>query len=258
MENSEVTYLILFGSVTFILFVAFIIIVVFRYHKRNSQYQQKIASLEFQKQQELLQSKIEIQDQTLEYVSRELHDNLGQVASLIKINLNTLRISPEDKAAEQVAETKDLVKQLIADIKALSISLGSDQISQTGLSKALEIEIARLNKTGAFTATYEVDGVMPELDKDKALIIYRMCQEILNNMVKHSGAKTIRIFLHVTQNLLRLALNDDGVGFNTDVAGYASGVGLRNLKNRAALINAELNIHSYPGSGTEVTITLPI
>jgi two-component system, NarL family, sensor kinase len=245
MENTEVTYLILFGSITFILFVAFIIIVVFRYHKRNSQYQQQIARLEYEKQQELLQSKIEIQDQTL-------------VASLIKINLNTLKIAPEEKAFEQVAETKDLVRQLIADIKALSVSLGSDQISQTGLVKALETAVARVNKTGVFTAIYEVDGIMPELDKDKALIIYRMSQEILNNMVKHSEAKRIKIYLHITPNLLRLAFNDDGVGFDMDAAEHAPGVGLRNLKNRASIINATFNIHSLPGTGTEVTINLPI
>jgi signal transduction histidine kinase len=207
--------------------------------------------------QTLLQSQIEIQEQTLQHISRELHDNLGQVASLIKINLTTLKLNDPEKAVEKIEHTKDLTRQLIADIKSLSVSLGSDRIAQTGLARAIETEVERLNKTGEFVATYRLQGAMPDIDADKSLILYRMAQEVLNNMVKHSEAKHINIFIHVNENVFILAFRDDGIGFNSAEKMNASGAGLRNLQNRATLINAQLHIQSLPGNGTEITIEMP-
>ncbi|MEO7765834.1 MAG: ATP-binding protein [Ferruginibacter sp.] len=231
---------------------------IFRYYKRNHQYQQTIAFLEYQKKRELLQSKIEIQEQTLQHISRELHDNLGQVASLIKINLNTLEFSNTARAVEKVEVTRELTRQLIADIKSLSVRLGSDRIAQTGVAKAIETEVERLNKTGEFIAEYKLTGDVPELDSDQSVILYRMAQEILNNMVKHSGAKKINISLNRKDKLFTLSFIDNGIGFNVAESKHASGAGLQNLKNRALLMNAQLHIQSSPANGTTVTIELPL
>lgn len=228
-------------------------------HKKKQQSNKKEKKLlQSHFAQTLLQSQIEIQEQTLQHISRELHDNLGQVASLIKINLTTLKLNEPEKAVEKIEDTKELTRQLIADIKSLSVSLGSDRLAQTGLPKAIETEVERLNKTGEFIATYQLQGSMPDIDPDKALIIYRMAQEVLNNMVKHSQAKHINILLHVTENVFILAFNDDGIGFNAEEKINASGAGLRNLTNRALLINAQLHLESLPGKGTTITISLPL
>jgi signal transduction histidine kinase len=234
--------------------VVFIFILVTYSNKRKKKY--LFEKLEFN--DTLLKSQIEIQEQTLQHISRELHDNLGQVASLIKINLTTLKLHEHEKAVEKIEDTKELTRQLIADIKALSVSLGSDRLAQTGLAKAIETEVERLNKTGEFIATYQLYGSMPDIDPDKALILYRMAQEVLNNMVKHSQAKHINILLHVNENVFILAFSDDGIGFNAEEKINASGAGLRNLQSRALLINAQLHIESLPGNGTTITIGLPL
>ena len=116
----------------------------------------------------------------------------------------------------------------------------------------------RLNKTGEFIATYNLLGAIPDIDADKALILYRMAQEVLNNMVKHSKAKHINILLQVNENVFILAFSDDGIGFNAEEKATASGAGLRNLQSRALLINAQLHIESLPGNGTTITIGLPL
>jgi signal transduction histidine kinase len=177
---------------------------------------------------------------------------------LIKINLFTLQLNDTDKALAKIEDTKDLTRQLIADIKSLSVSLGSDRLAQAGLAKAIETEVERLNKTGEFIATYQLQGLMPDIDADKALILYRMAQEVLNNMVKHSKAKHINILLQVNENVFILAFSDDGIGFNAEEKATASGAGLRNLQSRALLINAQLHIESLPGNGTTITIGLPL
>ncbi len=99
---------------------------------------------------------------------------------------------------------------------------------------------------------------MPVIDKDKAVILYRMAQEVLNNSVKHSGAKQIKVSLTSTGNLFTLAFSDDGVGFNAEEKMNSGGAGLINLQNRARLINAQLTMNSTPGNGSTVTIQLPL
>ncbi len=243
--------------ISFVLFLILVLFFVFslsiRYRKRKRENE----SLKAQFSQTLLQSQLEIQEQTLRHISYELHDNLGQVASLIKINLNTLQFADINKATEKVESTKDLTRQLIADLKSLSVSLGSDHLSRTGLVKALEIEIERLNKTEQFVATFNNGTGEIDIPDDKAIILYRMVQEILNNSVKHSQAKHINLIIHNQENKFILAIKDDGIGFNIDEAGRNTSAGLKNLQNRAHLINATLNFYSSLGKGTEVIIELP-
>ena len=235
-----------------------IIMLVFVHQKRQAQFLREREQLKVTFEKTLLQSQIEIQEQTLQHISKELHDNFGHIASLIKINLFTLQLSDTEKALAKIEDTKDLTRQLIADIKSLSVSLGSDRLAQAGLANAIETEVERLNKTGEFIATYQLQGPMPDIDADKALILYRMAQEVLNNMVKHSKAKHINILLQVNENVFILAFSDDGIGFNAEENATASGAGLRNLQSRALLINAQLHIESLPGNGTTITIGLPL
>jgi signal transduction histidine kinase len=257
MPESIKYYLIGF-VIAFLLLGAFILLLSVSYSKRQARNREEKQKMQSQFAQTLLQSQLEIQEQTLRHISHELHDNLGQVASLIKINLTTLQLDDATKATEKIEITKDLTRQLIADLKSLSVSLGADRIAQTGLAKALETEVDRLNKTGQFTATLAQVGQLPTIENDKAVILFRMAQEVLNNMVKHSGAKQIALLLKASGNLFTLAFSDDGVGFDIDEKKNSGGAGLQNLQNRAKLINAQLNIHSTPGNGTSVTIELPL
>ena len=243
----------------FLLIVAIgIIMLVLVYQKRQVQYLKENENLKISFEKELLKSQMEIQEQTLGHLSRELHDNLGQVASLIKINLSTISLGEVEKAAEKIENTKDLTRQLIADIKSLSVSLGSDLLTQVGLVKAIETEVDRLNKTGEFVADLVAPPDRLDIAIDKEIILYRMVQEILNNIVKHSAARHVHILLGLADQRLLLAVDDDGRGFEPETNVQTAGAGLRNLKSRALLINAQLTINSTPGAGTHIKIDLPL
>ena len=235
-----------------------IIMLVLVYQRKQVEYISEKDKLKVTFEKEILKTQIEIQEQTLQHISRELHDNLGQVASLIKINLNTLQLSDAQKTIDKIEDTKDLTRQLIADIKSLSVSMGHDRILQTGLANAIKAEVERLNRTGEFNATLDFSDTIPFIDNDKSVILYRMAQEVLNNMVKHSQAKHINVKFSLTENLFTLVFNDDGIGFNVEEMQHGSGAGLQNLTNRALLINAQLHIQSLPGNGTTVTIEMPL
>ncbi len=241
-----------------VLITSFVIVFLIFYQKRYYAHKKEKQQLQVQFAHTLLQSQIEIQEQTLQHLSRELHDNLGQVASLIKINLLALQLHQQSSTPEKIEDIIELTRQLITDIKSMSVSLGSDRIAQIGLAKAIGIEVDRLNKTDQFSANYQLQGTMPEIESGKAVILYRMAQEVLNNMVKHSGASQLNISLFTTEKSFILAFIDNGIGFNSEEKMKAQGAGLKNLTTRALLIDAQLQIQSSPGTGTQITIALPL
>lgn len=256
--DQEIYFAVIAGGAVMVMLVSIIIIAVIKYQNRIYEHRKEQAQLHAKFSQTLLESQLEIQEQTLRHISTELHDNLGQVASLIKINLFTIELNNIDKARDKIENTKELTKQLLSDIKSLSVSLSSDRIAKTGLSQALETEIERLNKTGQFIATYTKAGSLPNLDNDKAIILYRMVQEVLNNMVKHSHAKKITVLLNSSEKFITLKLSDNGIGFSISEKMNSGGAGLQNLQKRADLINASLYVQSSPGNGSETTIELPV
>ncbi|MGC3945743.1 MAG: histidine kinase [Chryseolinea sp.] len=205
----------------------------------------------------LLESQLEIREQTLKHLAREIHDNLGQVASLIKINLSTLKFYDDEVATAKVEETKDLVRQLITDLKVLSTNLSSDRATQLGLLNVLENDVEHINRTNRMKAGITHEGEIPAFDDNTTIILYRMAQEILNNSLKHSKASSLRIAIQASEKLFKLVCEDNGVGFDPVEKSKNGGSGLLNLQQRAKVIDARLSIVSSH-SGTVVSIELPV
>lgn len=210
--------------------------------------------------QALLQTEVEIRNLTLNAVSRELHDNLGQIASLIKINLNLVSkdLSPEDR--EKIEESTTLIKQLIADIKSMSQSLNSERLDKIGLAAAVKQEAERINRTGQVAITFSTNGETTALPADTEMFLFRICQEALHNILKHAKAKTAEVIMQYAADQLSISVNDNGQGFSTDLTAAESptGSGLRNIRKRCEMIGAGLTIESVIDAGTRITINLPI
>lgn len=257
-ESGKIEDIIIIASAIICILIVFIffLLIIYYFNRKKSLEKQKELKSIFEKT--LLQSQLEIQEQTLQQVSRELHDNLGQIASLIKINLNTLQLTDITKATEKIEATKDLTRQLLTDLKALSVNLGSDRLNQLGLVKALQAEVDNLNKTDAFTAQFSCEGTIADIPDDKSIILYRMAQEVLNNMVKHSKAPLIKLSVSFKENIFTLAFTDNGTGFDVAAKMESGGAGLKNLQNRAQLINATLIIDSQLGQGTHISIQIAL
>ena len=253
----DVEIFIITGAILTLLFVVFIVSFLLANQKRHFGYLKEKEDQKKRFEEILLRSQLEIREQTLQHLSYELHDNIGQVASLIKIYLNTLVVE-DAQAKSRIEETKDLVRQMISDLKSLSLSFNSERVSHMGLSKALEFEVDRLNRIGHFAATIELGGVDPILDPSAVTIIFRMAQEAINNAVKHSGASKVDISLKGTEKMIILSIRDDGVGFDRNGIIAKGGSGLNNLESRAKLIGARLELRSSHGNGTEIQIELPV
>jgi signal transduction histidine kinase len=241
--------------IALLLLGGFILLLSVLFSRRQVKNRAEKESLKNQFQQTLLQSQLEIQSQTMQQLSAELHDNIGHLATILKINLISINLNNLDQAREKIDYTIELNRQLINDIKSISLSVNGDRLNKLGLPKALEQDVERINRSAILQANLTTDDEIPALDPNVAIIIYRMCQEVINNILKHAKASELNISLFKVQNILTLVIADNGVGFNSK-SNELTGSGLLNLQHRANLINAELAINSVPGNGTEVRISL--
>jgi signal transduction histidine kinase len=203
--------------------------------------------------QQLLQTQIEIQSQTLKTISQEIHDNIGQVLSLAKLNLNTLQPGEETK----LIDTKNLVSKAINDLRDLSRSLYGNKIAELGLEEAIDNELTILQNSGQFRTSLKVTGNSYKLEPQKEMVVFRIVQECLNNIIKHSNAREITAVVQYDTGLFSLSISDDGIGFNTEVLNAERpGIGLKSMQSRAALIGGQVAVTSAPQKGTTVTISI--
>ena len=209
----------------------------------------------------LLTSQLEIQEQTRKTISQEIHDNIGQVLSLAKLNLNRIDLTRPEGLSEKITDSKNLVAKAIQDLRDLSKSLNTDNISAVGFVGSVAYELEMIRKAG-FHTTIEVEGEIIRIEPQKELIIFRIVQEILNNIMKHAEANSIFVSIVYTSKGLLLNIKDDGKGFDLSLIEQQhrteNGLGIRNMHNRAVLINADFKMNSTIGGGTRVQINLPI
>ena len=237
------------------LFVLFIITILFIYQRRTFEHQQKITAIEQNLKQEILKTQIEVQDQTLTYVSREIHDNITQVLSFVKLSLGVVGKDAEQTQAK-ITESRELLSQAINDLRDLSKSMSFDTIKAAGLEKTIQLELDRINKSGLVNAELHVEGEAFSLGEKNELVLFRIFQETVNNALKHANAKQLKIELLYSAKVFNLTIADDGVGFPTSILDEHRGSGLKNLQNRAALIGGTATIISSPGNGCSVKIAL--
>lgn len=207
-------------------------------------------------EQTILKTQLEIQEQTFHNVSQEIHDNIGQVLSFVKLNLSTAYGLSEEEKDDKITESKDLVAQAIGDLRDLSKSLSFDHISANGFIETIKTEVQRINKSKLVEINFTLDGTYYSLGEQRELVLFRIMQESVNNALKHSGAKYLTVSLRYTENLFTLTVLDNGSGFDFKEALAKNGSGLKNIKNRASLIGAEYTINSFVGQGSEIKVTL--
>ncbi len=259
MLKAPTEFVIIFIIISVILILAlvvFITIIIYRYQQKQNAYYKDIESLKASHENTLLQSQLEIQEQTFQHISREIHDNIGQKLTLAKLHLNTLNYAETGKSILQVNDSVDMISEAINDLSDLSHSMSSEIILNNGLIKALEFEAAQLTKSGKYKISFSATGRPIFMNANTELVLFRIVQESLNNIVKHAHASAIDINLHYNTFLLTMEINDNGMGFYTDMPG--TGTGLKNIKKRAGMLKGDLKITSAPQNGTKIKIEIPI
>ena len=255
--SQEVGLIVLVSSF-FLLVAVGVVVLVLIYRRKQAEYIQEQARMKSAFEREILEAQLQMQEQTMKHISQEIHDNIGGILSLAKLNLNTVPGGQLNGVTEKITNAKELVTKAISDLRTLSKTLHSEAILSVGLIKAIEMELKLLEKTKAFQTSLSISGTPVEIDHKKELILFRTVQEALNNAIKHSEATLIEIKLVYAEEGMYLTIVDNGKGFNKEEveADPNKGSGLRNMQNRTKMIGGELSINGT--SGTEIQISLPI
>jgi signal transduction histidine kinase len=256
-EKIDILTAILSTSIFLLLIIAAAFLIFRIYLKKKRSFIEEKEGMKIIFEKAILQSQVEIQEQTLQTISQEIHDNIGQTLSLVKLNLNTINLANEN-AEEKINFSKELVSKAITDLRILSKTLNKDSILSTGLLKALDNELQLVKRSTEMKISLTTSGNIYKLDGKIELILFRIIQEGLNNIIKHSNASIILIHAGYLPNELQVIIKDDGNGFDVlPGGGYKEqGSGLLNMKNRAELIGGMFEIVSSI-QGTTITITAP-
>lgn len=262
-SNFQEVFLVIFSSIfLLVLLVGFIIIMLILNQKSRQAQAQELHLMKERYEQELLKSQLEIQENVFGHLSQEIHDNIGQSLTFVALSLLTVPVDNNSEAQEYIEESRKALQKAITELRDLSRSLHTDRVTEIGLANSIEFELQRLKRTNLYETSVNFVDVRNLLDHQTEIILFRIVQEMLNNIVKHAKASRVEASLSHNTDIIVLEITDNGIGFNPDAL-FAEqenhkGLGLRNIRKRATLIGGTFHIHSEKNSGTAIRITIPV
>jgi signal transduction histidine kinase len=259
-NTGPATIVFLIFMILFILvMITFIIIILFFVQKKQKSFTSDLLAVKANYEKELYKAQLEIQEQTFKEISREIHDNVGQILSLAKLGLGTLDLERKEEAKESISEISDILEKALDDLRHLSRTMNAEVVSKGGLKKSIEMQVGYIQRGGKYHIHLEVHGNPVFLNETKEIILFRIVQEALNNILRHATATDICISLDYGRNFLGLQINDNGKGFdlNEQFSGLKTINGIHNMQQRAKLIDAGFEMDSQPGKGTCINVTTP-
>ena len=213
----------------------------------------------------LLESVIGAQEQERKRIARELHDEYGQTLTGLIMNVESLEDMAEDEKPAfrtKLQKTKDILVKTLAEMRKLTLNLRPSSIDDLGLVAALRAHFSTVHADTDLHIVFNYEGLASRLKPETEIAVFRIVQEAVHNVVKHAGASEVRVVLAVEGGTLRIEITDDGAGFNVEqVLREKSGkqsLGILGIQERTSLLHGTFTIESQPGSGTRITVTVPL
>nr|WP_299032267.1 ATP-binding protein [uncultured Tenacibaculum sp.] len=245
LEESRIIIVVI-ATILTILGVVFLVVLFTVFQNRKNKLLLERAENKKRYEREIAETQIEIREETLRNISWELHDNIGQLLTLARIQLQ--HASPEN-----MGEISEIIAESLTEVRALSKIINPDFINNIKLKEAINLEVERFNRLNYIDAKLTIVGEEQEINQKHGIIIFRILQEFFSNTIKHSKASQLEVFLNYKEDYVEIKAQDNGVGFDLTRVGL-KGIGLQNIKARAKLINAEAKFKSEPQKGTSLII----
>jgi len=204
-----------------------------------------------------LSSMLDGQEMERQRLSRELHDGLGQSILAIRMRLERLEKAKPERAQEIMGEVQELIADTIKEVRSISNNLMPAVLKDFGLADALKNLCDELNAVADNDITFNPDLERNKISDKVSTYLYRMAQEALNNIIKHSGAARATLTLDSDADHIRMIISDDGKGFQYFEGMRLCGNGISNIKERVHLIGGQVEISSKQDSGTTIRILIP-
>ncbi len=248
MEQQETAILIASLTLIGLIIIIIFLFLIFQKRKNDLLFEQREAEKKYES--EIAETQIEIREETLRNISWELHDNIGQLLTLAKIQANIAQDEPN-----KLPEVIDTISKSLTELRALSKLMNPDAIKNLTLKEAILLEVERFNRLQFIEATLIANDEMKIIDKKVEIIIFRILQEFFSNTIKHSKASKLNISIDYQLEKMIINARDNGIGFSAITSQVNTGIGLTNMKSRAKLINADISLLSKENQGTTITLT---
>lgn len=204
---------------------------------------------------------INAQEEERTRLARELHDDLSQRLALLSLEIEQMRPqipAGQPRLSNSVDRLSKKTQELGSDIHRLSYQLHPFKLDHLGLSAAIESLCGELSDRRDLAVTFRKHGFPALLPDDVTLCVFRIAQESLHNVVKHSGASEVQVVVVKTENALRLRISDNGVGFDVELVKGKKRLGLISMKERLRLVDGKISIRSQPNNGTQIDVSIPV
>jgi signal transduction histidine kinase len=228
-------------------------------------YHRRVSQLEHQRlvQQQFSKRLLEVQESERKRIAQELHDGLGQNLMLVKNRavMGRERLADPEKAATQLNEISAAASLALQEVRQIAYSLRPFELDRLGLTKAIAVMLERVAATAPIRFDTQVDDLSDALAEDAQIHLYRVIQESINNILKHSAAASVIVEVQRDPESIRIVIHDDGKGFDPKTLDYATagsrGLGLTGIGERVRVLGGQWDIQSAPGKGTRLNITIP-
>ena len=250
MDYAQEVYLMIgVAAVILIAFALTVLSVMVIYRKRKLEHIREIDKMNEHFSRELLQTQLEVQQQTMQHIGREIHDNVGQKLTLAA--LYVLQLDEKDTGIQKkIHAVSAIINESLSDLRSLSKDL-------TDLYQLISNECTRVQATGRCTVKLQARHMSIKATQAVKNVTLRILQEFLQNSLKHADCTAIDIELQQEENGLEIRAADNGKGFIMDAHNRQKGIGLSNMTRRAEIINARLTVESIPGKGTAMRLFIP-
>lgn len=241
--------MLLGGTLAILLILAILFWLIFYFYRNRTK-------MIFEQERKEVNARLEEREIMMSQISKEVHDNIGQISTMVMMHLRKIKkmsASPEQLRVIQWA--MDYAGQLINNAHHISYSLNSDYITQQGLYNVIGQQLDRIKKVSNIDTVLNINEDGGQLLPEHALVIYRIVQEAVSNIVKHAEASLIEINILFHNNLFRMTISDNGVGFDVGEA-CKGGLGIGHMTQRAKLLGGDLIIRSRPGLGCEIALSI--
>lgn len=255
-QKSTLNY-ILIGGAAALLIIALLSYRNYR-HKRKLQ-QQRIVELETEKQLAATEAVLKGEEKERTRLAKDLHDGLGGMLSGIKYSLNTMKgnliMTPDN--AQAFERSMDMLDSSIKEMRRVAHNMMPEALVKFGLDTALKDLCSDTQQSGALEVRYQsISMENANVDQTTAITIYRIIQELINNVMKHAGARTAIVQVSKTNGAINITVEDDGKGFDSSILDKSRGIGWSNIQSRVEFLKGKLDVQSAPGKGTSVHIEL--
>jgi two-component system sensor histidine kinase UhpB len=195
------------------------------------------------------------QEEERKRVARDLHDEVNQALTAILLRLEALTHVAPPRLKAELAETKGLANQAMEELLQLARQLRPAALDDHGFVPTIEEQLRRFKAQYGIETSLSTEGALDNLGSDQQLVLYRVTQEALNNIVRHAKAQKVVVDIARTDGSVELCVSDDGKGFV--VGTEKGGLGLEGMAERARLVNGEFEVDATPGRGTTLKLRVP-